>query len=85
MADIVNLNQFRKSRQRAEKADKAAENRVHFGRTKGQRALDESEIAAAERSLNRKKLDHAAKAGEDTGSTEPETDPATGPKSGGKS
>ena len=83
MADIVNLNQFRKSRQRAEKADKAAENRIHFGRTKGQRALDESEIAAAERSLNRKKLERATKDAGDAGEddTDAAADPATGPKS----
>lgn len=85
MADIVNLNQFRKSRQKAEKAGKAAENRVHFGRTKGQRALDESEIAAAERSLNRKKLDRAAKSAEDSGNPAPVPGPKSGPGGGGKS
>lgn len=59
MTDIVNLNQFRKSRRRAEKERKAAENRVHFGRTRAQRALDQSEIAAAQRLLDGSRLEEA--------------------------
>ncbi len=67
MADVVNLNQFRKKRRRAEKEKKAAENRVHFGRTRGQRQLDQSEIAARERLLDAKKLD----GGKETGGPTP--------------
>lgn len=57
MGDIVNLNQFRKARRKADKERKAAENRVHFGRTRAQRALDQSEIAARKKSLDQRKLD----------------------------
>lgn len=40
MAEIVNLNRFRKARQRAEDSQQAAENRVRFGRSKAERAKD---------------------------------------------
>jgi hypothetical protein len=39
MAEIVNLRQARKHKARAEKAAKAGENRIAFGRTKAERAL----------------------------------------------
>ncbi|MBN9025185.1 DUF4169 family protein [Kaistia nematophila] len=39
-ADIINLNRFRKEKARAEKAAVAEENRVRFGRTRAQKALD---------------------------------------------
>jgi hypothetical protein len=38
-ADIINLRQARKSRARSEKAEKAQENRLHFGRTKAEKQL----------------------------------------------
>jgi len=38
MGDIVNLNQYRKQRQRADQTKQAAENRVRFGRSKSERA-----------------------------------------------
>lgn len=43
MAEIVNLRQARKRKERAEKDAKAAENRVAFGRTKVERELSEAE------------------------------------------
>jgi hypothetical protein len=45
MAEIVNLNKFRKKKAREEAATQAAENRVRFGRTKAEKARD----AAVER------------------------------------
>jgi hypothetical protein len=60
MGEVVNLNQFRKKRRRADKEKKAAENRVHFGRTRAQRHLDQSETAASERDLDSKKLERDA-------------------------
>ncbi|WP_336800544.1 DUF4169 family protein [Kaistia sp. MMO-174] len=39
-ADIINLNRFRKEKARAEKAAVAEENRIRFGRTRAQKALD---------------------------------------------
>ena len=35
MGDVVNLNQFRKQRERLERKKAAAANRAKFGRTKG--------------------------------------------------
>ena len=48
MADIVNLNRFRKQKARVEKAAHAEENRVRVGRTKAEKdkAKRESERAA---------------------------------------
>lgn len=42
MSDPVNLNKFRKARAKAEKEQKAKENRAKFGRTKAQKELDKS-------------------------------------------
>jgi len=39
-ADIINLNRFRKEKARAERASIAEENRVRFGRTRAQKAVD---------------------------------------------
>ncbi|MCC2656039.1 MAG: hypothetical protein K0Q76_1147 [Panacagrimonas sp.] len=40
MAEIVNLNKFRKKKARADAAARAAENRVRFGRTNAQKERD---------------------------------------------
>ncbi|GEO99780.1 DUF4169 family protein [Methylobacterium haplocladii] len=45
MAEIINLNQFRKARDKAEKAVRAAENRVVFGRPKKAKTLAEKKAA----------------------------------------
>jgi hypothetical protein len=56
MADIVNLNRARKRRARDEAAQRAAENRVRYGRTKEEReaAAREAERAANELEGKRK-------------------------------
>jgi hypothetical protein len=67
-AEIINLHRFRKEKARREKATVSEENRVRFGRTRAERALDR---IAAER--NRRHLDgherhdgHERKDGSDT-------------------
>ena len=45
MAEIVNLRQFRKARERAETEAKAESNRVAFGRPKKARTLQERKKA----------------------------------------
>lgn len=40
MADIVNLNQARKAKAKADDKTRAAANRAKFGRTKGEKTLD---------------------------------------------
>ena len=37
MGEVINLRSFRKSKERDERARKAAENRARLGRTKGER------------------------------------------------
>jgi Domain of unknown function (DUF4169) len=51
-ADIVNLNKFRKAREKAEADKRADENRVRFGRTKTEKHVDANENRARERTLD---------------------------------
>lgn len=57
MAEIVNLNKFRKARQRAEARRIAAENRAKFGRTKAQKKKDVDEAKAAEERLDQHRIE----------------------------
>jgi len=57
MAEITNLNRFRKVGKRAEKERKAAENRVKFGRTKAQRKTEEAVSAKRDEILSGKRLE----------------------------
>ncbi len=52
MAELVNLRNVRKNKQRVEDEKHADENRIKFGRTKA-----EKKISAALNLLNEKKLD----------------------------
>lgn len=51
-AEIINLRQARKQRERNEKDARAAENRARFGRTKAERALEDDAQARAARTLD---------------------------------
>lgn len=52
MADVVNLNRFRKVKARAAEKRQAAENRVAFGRTKAEKAAEKAARDRAERTLD---------------------------------
>jgi hypothetical protein len=54
---IINLNQYRKQRQRSEVERRATENRVSFGRTKAERGKDLSDSDRARKNLEGKRLD----------------------------
>ncbi|MCI5110763.1 MAG: DUF4169 family protein [Marivita sp.] len=54
MSSVTNLNQFRKTKARAEKRAKADENAVKFGRTKAQKALEKAQAEKARRDLDGK-------------------------------
>jgi hypothetical protein len=54
MGDVVNLNRYRKLKQRAERARRAGEKRARFGVSKAERVK-----SAAERSLETRRLDGA--------------------------
>ncbi|MFZ0099637.1 MAG: DUF4169 family protein [Gemmobacter sp.] len=52
MAEVVNLNRFRKDRQRAEKRAEADANAARFGRTKAEKDLEKQRAAKAARELD---------------------------------
>jgi hypothetical protein len=52
MADLINLNKARKERVRADKAVKAAENRIAFGRTKAEKDVEKARAENATRLLD---------------------------------
>jgi hypothetical protein len=54
---IVNLNQYRKKRRRAEADRRAADNRVRFGRSKEQRSRDLREGERSKKEIDGKRLD----------------------------
>ena len=51
-AEIVNLNQFRKARDKSAKQQSAEENKVRFGRTKAEKKVDEKARKRAEKNLD---------------------------------
>ena len=53
-AEIINLNQYRKARQKHDKVDQAAENRRKHGRTKAERKVDDKTRDDAEAGLEGK-------------------------------
>jgi uncharacterized protein DUF4169 len=57
MAEIINLNRFKKERERADKTKTADENRARFGRSKEERERAEALARKAEKSLDDKKID----------------------------
>ena len=58
MGDVVNLNQFRKKRERTAKAQKRAANRARSGRTKGERQVTQAEASRGDMALDGKRIDH---------------------------
>ena len=54
---IVNLNQFRKKRERAEAERRAAQNRVRFGRDKAERSREAREIDRGKKAIDDKRLE----------------------------
>lgn len=56
MAEIINLNQFRKSKQRRERLQTADNNRAKSGRLKSERQRDDGERDLKRRGLEQRKL-----------------------------
>ena len=56
-ADIVNLRQFRKRAERAEKEKTAEQNRISHGRTKAEKSLTKALNEKAARTLDQGRLD----------------------------
>jgi len=57
MGDVVNLNRFRKAKEKALREAQAAANRTRYGRTKEQRAREKDEAARTIKDLEGKKID----------------------------
>jgi hypothetical protein len=57
VATILSLKQLRKKCERADREQRAAENRVRFGRSKNERSGDQRESAKAEKELAGKQLE----------------------------
>ncbi|KIC11201.1 amidase [Leisingera sp. ANG-M1] len=57
MAEIVNLNRFRKQKTREEKKTRADRNAAAFGRTKAEKDLDKARNAQDKRRLDDHKRD----------------------------
>ena len=60
MGDVINLNQYRKRRERDEKSRKARENRAKFGRPGAHKAAQRNEAEKARGELEHKRLAPAA-------------------------
>jgi hypothetical protein len=56
MGDLVNLKRFKKRGEREQAAKQADANRIRFGRTKSERALDELEATRAGNLLDQHSL-----------------------------
>ena len=57
MGDVVSLNKYRKSKQRAAAPQQAAVNRVKFGRSKPETREGQAEADRRRKELDDKKLD----------------------------
>ncbi|WP_082114174.1 DUF4169 family protein [Kiloniella litopenaei] len=57
MSNVINLKQARKSKARKEKASKAADNRIEFGRTKAEKEISKTEKKRQTKILDDHKLD----------------------------
>ena len=57
MGDIVNLNSFRKRKQKARAERLAAEHRIKFGRSSGEKSLLRREAERDKKELEAKRLD----------------------------
>jgi len=57
MAEILSLSKARKSKAKAEKDALAAENRLKFGRTKTEKAVDKAKRDLAEKGIDAHKRD----------------------------
>jgi hypothetical protein len=65
MGDLVNLNKFRKAKQRQAEEDQAAINREKFGRTKAETKQGRRSHEQHEKALDAKKLEPAGRKGAD--------------------
>jgi hypothetical protein len=77
-AEIVNLNKFRKSKNRAAREQQAEQNRAKYGRTKAERTHDDDERTRGEKLLDDAKLPSTGRGQDRKGGDEDEANPDTG-------
>ena len=58
MTDPVNLNKFRKAKKRADKEQRASENRAKFGRTKADKDFEKTRADMLRKTTEDHKLDN---------------------------
>ena len=58
MAEIINLREFRKSRDRKSNSTNAAQNRAKSGRSKAETARDQDAAERADAEIDGKQLEH---------------------------
>ena len=58
MTEPINLNKARKAKARADKQQRAAENRTKFGQTKAEKAARKAEAERARRALEASRKEH---------------------------
>ncbi|HEX4445323.1 MAG TPA: DUF4169 family protein [Polyangiaceae bacterium] len=58
-SNVVNLNRFRKKKQREAKAKQAETNRIRHGRTQAEKDRERAERERAERAIQGKRLERA--------------------------
>ncbi len=56
MVDPVNLNKFRKAKKRAEKEQRASENRAKYGRSKAEKDLEKARAKKLKKAADDHKL-----------------------------
>lgn len=80
MAEIVNLNRFRKDRARSEKRAQADANAAKFGRSASERAKDKARVEKSTRDHDQLRLDPRPDLGPPPeADSDREPDPDTGP------
>lgn len=57
MAEIIDFNRFRKDKARADRAEKAAENRAAHGRTKAEKDIEKAHAEKAAKLLDQHRRD----------------------------
>lgn len=71
MAEVVNLNHFRKAKKKADKDTQTASNRVRHGRRKGDRQRQDMEESRRQRNLSGHAKDRPAQNSDDQSKDDP--------------
>ena len=76
-SNVVNLNRFRKKKQRDERAKQAEINRIRHGRTQAEKDRERTERERAARTIDGKRLEGATEEAKPRAGSSEESDAAT--------